>query len=52
MTGFGGFDRSAEHLLLLLRILQNTVPRGNHDGFDGFGGFGSYGGFGLDGYPP
>ena len=25
-------------------VLQNTVPRGNRDGFDGFG-------FGGDGYP-
>ena len=41
--GFGGFDSlggSGKHLPLLLLVLQNTVPRGNHDGFDGFGGFG------------
>ena len=37
---------SGEHLALLLIILQNTVPRGNHDGLGGFSGCG---GFGRDG---
>ena len=49
---FGGFDAfggSGKHLALPLLVLQNTVPRGSHDGFDGFGGCG---GFGHDGYPP
>ena len=32
--------------MILTFILQNTVPRGNRDGFDGFGGSG---GFGRDG---
>ena len=43
---FGGFDSFGgygEHLALLSRILQNTVPKGNQDGFDGLG---------RDGYPP
>ena len=35
--------------MLLLLVLQNTVPRGSHGGFDGFGGCG---GFGRDGYAP
>ena len=53
--GFGGFDPfggSGLHLALLLLVLQNTVPRGSHDGFDGFGGFSGCGGFGRHGYPP
>ena len=50
--GFGGFDGSGEHLALPLLVLQNTVPRDDHDGFDGFGGLGGCGGFGRDGYPP
>ena len=54
--GFGGLDGfggSAEHLALLSLILQNTVPRGNRDGFltllETFSG---RGGVGHDGYPP
>ena len=47
--GFDGFGGSGKHLVLLLLVLQNTVPRGSHGGFDGFGGCG---GFGHDGYPP
>ena len=45
--GFGGFD--GKHLVLLLVVLQNAVPRGSRDGFDGFGGCSS---FGRDSYPP
>ena len=41
-----------ESTLPPLCFLQNTVPRGNRDGFDGLGGFGGHGGFGRDGYPP
>ena len=26
-----------------LLVLQNTVPRGDRDGFDGFGGCGGFG---------
>ena len=37
---------------LLLLILQNTVPRGNHDGFGGFGGCGGFGRDSWTGYPP
>ena len=51
--GFGSFDGfggSEEHLALLLLLLQNTVPRNDHEGFDGFGGFGGCGGH--DSYPP
>ena len=40
---------SVEHLALLVLIIQNSVPRGNHDGFGGFGVF--FGGFGRDTYP-
>ena len=42
MTGFGGcdgFDDSGEHLALVLLVLKNTVPRGNHDGFGGYSGW-------------
>ena len=38
LGSFDGFGSSGEQVALLLIILQNTVPRGNHDGFDGFGG--------------
>ena len=46
LTVLGG---SGKHLVLLLVVLQNTVPRGSRDGFGGFGGSA---GFGRDGYPP
>ena len=49
---FGRFDRfggSGGHLALRLLVLQNTVPRGNRDGF---GGFSSCDGFGPDDKPP
>ena len=32
---FDGFGGSGKHLALSLLVLQNTVPRGSHDGFDG-----------------
>ena len=34
--GLDGFGGPGEHLALLLRVLQNTVLRGDRDGSDGF----------------
>ena len=39
--GFDGFGGSGEHLALRLLVLQNTVPRGNRDGFGVSGGCGA-----------
>ena len=49
LAGLSGLAVLESTVPILLLVLQNTAPRGNHDGFGDFGGCG---GFGRDGCTP